>query len=85
MGAIDARLERGVAIFRRAGDDTALLGAALLAFHGGLEAYLDEELAGQPDLGAAERELIAKGLVRDVLSTEYEARLKLHPKGPPVP
>ena len=61
MGAIDARLERGVAIFRRAGDDAALLGAALLAFHGGLEAYLDEELAGQPDLGASERELIAKG------------------------
>ena len=61
MGAIDARLERGVAIFRRAGDDPALLAAALLAFHGGLEAFLDEELSGQPDLGAADRELIVKG------------------------
>ncbi|QDU19630.1 sulfatase family protein [Urbifossiella limnaea] len=47
---------------------------------------LDRWMADTKDLGATpERELIAKGLVRDVLSTEYEARLKLHPKGPPVP
>lgn len=61
MGAIDARLERGVSLFRRAGDDAALLAAALLAFHGGLERYLDEELAMQADLGRQERELLEKG------------------------
>ncbi len=51
-----------------------------------MRAALDRWMADTKDLGATpERELIAKGLVRDVLSTEYEARLKLHPKGPPVP
>jgi hypothetical protein len=35
--------------------------------------------------GVPEKELIARGLVRDVLSTEYDARVKLHPKTPPVP
>jgi hypothetical protein len=75
MGAIDARLERGVAIFRRAGDDAALLGAALLAFHGGLERFLDEELAGQPDLAARERDLLLQGRLawpaRAELATRY--------------
>jgi hypothetical protein len=32
-----------------------------------------------------EKELIKRGLVKDVLSTEYDARVKLHPKTPPVP
>lgn len=51
-----------------------------------MRAALDRWMAGTKDLGGTpERELIAKGLVRDVLATEYEARLKLHPKGPPVP
>jgi uncharacterized sulfatase len=51
-----------------------------------MRAALDKWMTDTKDLGATpERELIAKGLVRDVLSTEYEARLKLHPKGPPVP
>ncbi|HYH64985.1 MAG TPA: sulfatase [Urbifossiella sp.] len=51
-----------------------------------MRAALDRWTTDTKDLGATpERELIAKGLVRDVLSTEYEARLKLHPKGPPVP
>ena len=75
MGAIDARLERGVTLFRRAGDDPALLGAALLAFHGGMERYLDEELASQADLGRAERELLEKGRLawpaRATLATRY--------------
>jgi N-sulfoglucosamine sulfohydrolase len=51
-----------------------------------MRAALDRWMTDTKDLGATpERELIARGLVRDVLSTEYEARLKLHPKGPPVP
>lgn len=51
-----------------------------------MRAALEKWMTDTKDLGATpERELIAKGLVRDVLSTEYEARLKLHPKGPPVP
>jgi len=43
MSVIDERIERGVAIFRRAGDDSALLGGALLAFHGAIERFLDGE------------------------------------------
>jgi hypothetical protein len=61
MGAIDARLDRGVTLFRRAGDDAALLGAALLAFHGALERFLDDELAGQATVGDQERALIERG------------------------
>lgn len=61
MGEIDERLERGVAIFRRAGDDPALLGAALLAFQGALERFLDTELLGWPALGAAERGQLEQG------------------------
>lgn len=38
------------------------------------------------DLGEVpERELIARGLVKDVLSGEYAERVKLHPAGSPVP
>jgi hypothetical protein len=61
MSEIDERLDRGVAIFRRAGDDSALLGAALLAFHGALERSLDNELRGRPGVGAEERRLLEAG------------------------
>jgi N-sulfoglucosamine sulfohydrolase len=38
------------------------------------------------DLGEVpESELIARGIVKDVLTGEYKNRVKLHPKGPPVP
>lgn len=47
---------------------------------------LDKWVVDTKDLGEVpEKELIKRGLVRDVLSTEYDARLKLHPKTPPVP
>jgi uncharacterized sulfatase len=43
-------------------------------------------IADAKDLGAVpEKELIARGLVKDVLSAEYDARVKLHPKTSPVP
>jgi hypothetical protein len=61
MSEIDERLDRGVEIFRRAGDDSALLGAALLAFHGALERFLDDELRERPELGAEERRLLHAG------------------------
>lgn len=61
MSEIDERLDRGVEIFRRAGDDSALLGAALLAFHGALERFLDDELRERPELSADERRLLAAG------------------------
>src|SRR6266545_2744478 len=61
MSVIDERIERGVAIFRRAGDDSALLGGALLAFHGAIERFLDGELANRPELGANERRLLTDG------------------------
>jgi uncharacterized sulfatase len=52
----------------------------------GMRAALDKWMADTKDLGGVpETELIQRGLVRDVLSTEYEARIKLHPKTPPVP
>jgi uncharacterized sulfatase len=57
--------------------------AATLA---GLRAALDKWMTDTNDLGGVpERELIRRGLVRDVLSAEYEARVKLHPKTSPVP
>jgi uncharacterized sulfatase len=47
---------------------------------------LDAWIKDTKDLGEVpERELIKRGVVKDVLSTEYDARVKLHPKGPPVP
>ncbi|HNP69964.1 MAG TPA: hypothetical protein PKK15_02600, partial [Kouleothrix sp.] len=61
MGEIDERLERGVAIYRRAGDDSALLGAALLAFHAALERGIDAALLEQAGLGDADRALIEGG------------------------
>jgi arylsulfatase A-like enzyme len=51
-----------------------------------MAAALDKWIIDTRDLGEVpERELIQRGIVRDVLSSEYEARVKLHPKGPPVP
>jgi hypothetical protein len=61
MSEIDERLDRGVEIFRRAGDDSALLGAALLTFHGALEQCIDDELRDQPEIGAEERRLLEAG------------------------
>jgi len=75
MGEIDERIERGVAIYRRAGDDSALLGAALLAFHGALELQIDAELANQPTLGERERGLLEQRrlgwLARADLAQQY--------------
>jgi hypothetical protein len=61
MSVIVERLDRGVEIFRRAGDDSALLGAALLAFHGALEQFLDDELRERPEPSADERRLLEAG------------------------
>jgi len=47
---------------------------------------LDKWIIETKDLGeVSEKDLIQRGLVKDVLSTEYEARVKLHPKTSPVP
>jgi hypothetical protein len=47
---------------------------------------LDKWIKDTKDLGEVpEKELIKRGVVKDVLSTEYDARVKLHPKEPPVP
>jgi uncharacterized sulfatase len=47
---------------------------------------LDKWIVDTKDLGGIpEKELIQRGIVKDVLSTEYDARVKLHPKTPPVP
>lgn len=51
-----------------------------------MSASLDQWIKDTGDLGAVpELELIRRGVVRDVLATEYDARVKLHPKTPPVP
>jgi uncharacterized sulfatase len=39
-----------------------------------------KDLGGEP-----EKDLIKRGLVKDVLTKEYDERVKLHPKTPPVP
>jgi N-sulfoglucosamine sulfohydrolase len=47
---------------------------------------LDKWLINTKDLGGIpERELIKQGIVKNVLSSEYEARVKLHPKTSPIP
>lgn len=47
---------------------------------------LDKWIKDTNDLGEVpEKELIKRGIVKDVLSTEYDARVKLHPTTPPVP
>jgi N-sulfoglucosamine sulfohydrolase len=47
---------------------------------------LDKWVVDTKDLGEVpEKELIKRGTVRDLLSSEYDARVKLHPKTPPVP
>ncbi|MCS6865591.1 MAG: sulfatase [Gemmataceae bacterium] len=47
---------------------------------------LDQWIKDTNDLGEIpEKELIRRGIVKDVLTTEYENRIKLHPKTPPVP
>jgi N-sulfoglucosamine sulfohydrolase len=47
---------------------------------------LDKWIKDTKDLGEVpEKELIKRGLVKDVLTTEYDARVKLHPTTPPVP
>jgi len=47
---------------------------------------LDRWMKDTKDLGEVpEKELIQRGLVRDVLNTEYDERIKLHPKAPPIP
>ena len=51
-----------------------------------MRAALDQWIMDTMDLGEVpEKELIKRGVVRDVLSSEYDARVKLHPKTPPVP
>jgi uncharacterized sulfatase len=51
-----------------------------------MRAALEKWMADTKDLGEIpERELIQRGLVKDVLSTEYDERIKLHPKTPPIP
>jgi uncharacterized sulfatase len=51
-----------------------------------MRAALDSWIVDTKDLGGVpEKELIRRGLVRDMLATEYEARVKVHPTTPPVP
>lgn len=51
-----------------------------------MSAALDKWMSDTKDLGhIPEKELIKRGIVKDVLSTEYAERVKLHPKTPPVP
>ncbi|MFO0850315.1 MAG: hypothetical protein U0871_17415 [Gemmataceae bacterium] len=57
--------------------------AATLA---GMRATLDKWMADTKDLGAVpEAELVKRGLVKDLLATEYAERVKKHPKMSPVP
>jgi N-sulfoglucosamine sulfohydrolase len=51
-----------------------------------MRAALDQWIKDTKDLGEVpEKELIKRGVVKDVLTAEYDARVKLHPKTPPVP
>ena len=51
-----------------------------------MRAALDQWIKDTKDLGEVpEKELIKRGVVKDVLTAEYDERVKLHPKTPPVP
>ena len=51
-----------------------------------MSAVLEKWIVDTKDLGEVpEKELIERKIVKNVLATEYEARIKLHPKTPPVP
>jgi len=51
-----------------------------------MRAALDQWITETKDLGEVpETELIKRGIVKDVLTTEYHKRRELHPKTPPVP
>lgn len=51
-----------------------------------MRAALDQWIKDTKDLGEVpEKELIKRGVVKDVLTAEYDQRVKLHPKTPPVP
>ncbi|MDY3562436.1 sulfatase [Gemmata sp. JC673] len=60
--------------------------AELRAVRQEMSAALDRWIKDTKDLGEVpEKELIKRGVVRDVLAVEYDQRVKLHPKTPPVP
>ena len=64
------------------GAESALIQAIARDHRAALERWMKDTC----DLGAVpEKELIRRGLVKDLLTTEYEARIKLHPKTSPVP
>jgi hypothetical protein len=58
---IEEKVQRGFDLMRRAGEDSDLLGAALLAFHSALSDYLDAELRRSPLLSDVERQAIDEG------------------------
>jgi hypothetical protein len=58
---VEEKVRRGFDLVRRAGDDSDLLGAALLAFHSALSDHLDAELRRSPLLSDAERKAIDEG------------------------
>ena len=61
MTRVEEKVRRGFDLVRRAGDDSDLLGAALLAFHSALSDHLDAELRRSPLLSDAERKAIDEG------------------------
>jgi hypothetical protein len=58
---VEEKVRRGFDLVRRAGEDSDLLGAALLAFHSALSDHLDAELRRSPLLSDAERRAIDEG------------------------
>ena len=61
MTRVEEKVRRGFDLVQRAGDDSDLLGAALLAFHSALSDHLDAELRRSPLLSDAERKAIDEG------------------------
>jgi hypothetical protein len=58
---VEEKVRRGFELVQRAGEDSDLLGAALLAFHSALSDYLDAELRRSPLLSDEERKAIDEG------------------------
>ncbi len=77
MTRVEDKVRRGFDLVQRAGEDSDLLGAALLAFHSALSDYLDAELRRSPLLSDAERKAIDEGTMTWLMRATLAQRVGL--------
>ncbi|MFQ3630951.1 hypothetical protein [Roseiflexus sp.] len=77
MTRVEDKVRRGFDLVQRAGEDSDLLGAALLAFHSALSDYLDAELRRSSLLNDAERKAIDEGTMTWLMRATLAQRVGL--------